>query len=232
MTRSRHILPPREYWSEEEIAWLRLLYPHVKTTRLADAFERTERQVYKRAARMGLRKTSEYLESPDACRLRRGGNVGAANRFPKGHVPANKGLRRPGYAPGRMAETQFKRGQRNGKAAEQHMPIGATRLVDGYEYTKVSDVPSVPWTRNWKPSHRLLWERHFGAIPPRHVITFRNGNRADIRIDNLECISQREHRTRNSIHNLPAPLKEVVQIRAGLVRRIHNRQRKAREETP
>jgi len=29
----------------------------------------------------------------------------ANGRYEKGNVPANKGLRRPGYAPGRMAST-------------------------------------------------------------------------------------------------------------------------------
>jgi len=58
---------------------------------------------------MGLTKSAAYLASPAACRLRKGDNVGAARRFRPGHVPANKGLRRPGWSTGRMAETQFKK---------------------------------------------------------------------------------------------------------------------------
>jgi hypothetical protein len=49
---------------------------------------------------MGLRKSAEYLAGPEACRLQRGDSVGARTRFSAGHVPANKGLRRPGYFPG------------------------------------------------------------------------------------------------------------------------------------
>jgi hypothetical protein len=91
-------------------------------------------------------------------------------------VPANKGLRRPGWGPGRMKTTQFK-GQRNGTAAAHWMPIGSTRLIDGYVYVKVADVPNVPYMVNWKPEHHLIWTRAHGPMPP-GMRSLRNGDRS------------------------------------------------------
>ncbi len=95
----------RRFWAPWELARLHTDYPHVSTKELARDLGRSANAVYGRAALMGLHKSAEYLASPDACRLRRGDHVGAGRRFSPGHVPANKGLRRPGWSPGRMAET-------------------------------------------------------------------------------------------------------------------------------
>jgi hypothetical protein len=85
-------------------------------------------------------KSEAYLASPAACRLRRGDNIGAPYRFTKGHVPANKGLRRPGWGPGRMKETQFRKGERQGRAVKLYKPIGTERVSkDGYTERKIND---------------------------------------------------------------------------------------------
>src|SRR5262245_45486941 len=118
----------KRLWEPEDDALMRARFPHEPTPRLAGALRRTVPSVYNRAKKLGLTKSVEYLASPAACRLRRGDNVGAAFRFKKGQVPANKGLRRPGWHAGRMRETQFKKGQ----TGIRYMPIGSTRLVEGY----------------------------------------------------------------------------------------------------
>ena len=210
-------------WTEAADAELLRAYPDEPTAAVARRLGRSVRAIYARAAKWGVIKSAAYLAGPQACRLRRGDNVGAATRFRPGHIPANKGLRRPaGWGPGRMKETQFRRGQLNGMAARRVKPIGATRLVDGYVYRKVSAVPG-PWTRNWKVEHVLVWERAHGPIPVRHCVIFINGNRRDIRLDNLTCISRRELMRRNTVHNLPAPLRQTVQLLGALRRQIRRR---------
>jgi hypothetical protein len=179
-----------------------------------------------RARQLGLAKTAEYLASPDACCLRREGSPGIAYRFPKGHTPANKGLRRPGYGPGRMKKTQFKKGQ----AGWNWRPIGGQRLVDGYLYTKVSDVRCVPWTRNWRPTHVLLWEKHRGQVPPGHALKFINGDRTDVRLDNLQLLTRRELMARNTVHNLPKPLAQTIQLLGALKRQIRRKTRSHEEQ--
>lgn len=210
----------KRLWSRRDDAHLRARYPHESTVALARDLRRTLTAVYARAQQLGVAKTPAYLLSAAGCRLRRGDQVGAAFRFQKGHVPANKGLRRPGWSRGRMQETQFKRGQRNGRAAQHHIAIGGTRLIEGYLYRKISDVPNVPYTVNWKPEHRLIWERARGPVPAGHALAFVNGDRQDVRLENLASVSRREMMARNSVHTLPLALAQCVQLLGALNRRL------------
>ena len=216
----------RRLWSVEDERRLRALYPDTLTAALAARLRRSLAATYQRARQLHVAKSEAYLASPAACRLRRRGDEhpGRATQFPKGHVPANKGLRRPGYAPGRMAETQFRKGQRSGKAAEHLMPIGSTRLIDGYRYRKVSEVPNVPYTVNWKLESVLIWEAAHGPVPPGHAVAFSNGDKGDVRLETLELVSRRELLRRNSIHRLPPALVETIQALGALTRQIHRRE--------
>lgn len=174
----------RERWTRKDDAALRRLYPDTSTVEVADRLGRTVASTYGRAKYLGLKKSAAYLASPAACRLRRGDNIGAAFRFQKGNVPANKGLRRPGFGPGRMKQTQFKKGQR----VWNWRPLGSERLVDGYLYTKVSNRPRVPWTRNWKPTHVLRWEKKHGRIPEGWALKCLDGNRLNTKPSNWTAV--------------------------------------------
>jgi hypothetical protein len=214
----------KRLWSKADDRTLRRTFPHTRTAILAQQLRRTYTAIVARASMLGLHKSAAYLASPDACRLRRGDHVGAAFRFAKGHVPANKGQRRPGWSVGRMRETQFRKGVLNGVAAARFMPIGSTRIADGYLYRKLSAVPG-PWTRNWKQEHHLIWIAAHGPIPPGHALRFVNGNRLDVRLDNLECLARRALMARNSVHNLPKPLAQAVQLLGALNRKLRRRTR-------
>jgi hypothetical protein len=210
----------RRPWTWPEDQALLKRYPHERTVDLARELRRSPSAVSARAGLFGLHKSDAYLESPAACRLRRGDNVGAAFRFRKGHVPANKGLRRPGWAAGRMAETQFRKGQ----MPQTWVPVG-TEVVDsgGYRKRKVSDDRTKASRFNWRFVHVLLWERAHGPVPPGHAVVFRNGDRRDLRLGNLELVSRRELMRRNSVHRLPKALAEVIQLRGAVVRQINRR---------
>jgi hypothetical protein len=103
----------RRFWTAEEQAEVLRAYAGERTDRIAARLGRTVRSVYQAATKMGLRKSAEFLASADSGILRKGETrqAGIATQFPKGNVPFNKGLRRPGWSPGRMAETQFKQGR-------------------------------------------------------------------------------------------------------------------------
>lgn len=210
----------RRPWTKAEQRIVRAKYPHTPTRDLVRLFKRPAYQVYQLAARLGLRKTAEYMASPAACRLRRGDNVGAPYRFRKGQVPANKGLRRPGWFVGRMRETQFKKGV----MPHTWVPVG-TEVLDpgGYLKRKVTDDRTVPSRFNWQFVHILVWEKKHGPVPPAHAIAFRNGDKSDIRLANLELVSRREMLRRNSVHRLPKALGQVIQLRGALVRQINRR---------
>lgn len=231
MTKSRNILPPRRPWTEAELELLRRNYPDSRTEDLAAVLGRSLTTVYQKAIKLGLRKSDAYLASPAACRLRRGDNVGAEHRFKKGQVPPNKGLRRPGWAPGDMAKTQFKKG-RPANEARNYVPIGSYRLSkDGYLERKVTDDPSFVPARRWVAVHRLVWIEANGPIPDGHVVVFKPGRRttveADITLDALELITRQALMARNTVHNLPPELASVVQLRGALSRQINKRTKEA-----
>jgi hypothetical protein len=214
-----------------EDAQLRELYPHLRTDKVAQILGRSTSAIYGRADVLGLEKTAEYLASPEACRLRRENSPGIAHRFPKGHVPANKGTRRPGWSVGRMRETQFKKGQRNGTAAANYMPVGSTRLFEGYVLLKVAEVPNAPHMVNWKLLHVLNWERANGRpVPDGHCLRFRDGNRQNCDVANLELITRQENAKRNTIHRFPEPIKRAIRAKAWLTRRINRMERERAEQ--
>jgi hypothetical protein len=79
-------------WSPAELDVMRRHYADRPTAAIAAQLGRTVGQVYQCAERNGLRKSAAYLASPEACRLRRGDNVGAESRFKPGQAPHNDSL--------------------------------------------------------------------------------------------------------------------------------------------
>lgn len=215
---------PRQFWTDEEVELLRDLYPVTPTRDLAEAFGRPVASIYNQAFTLGIRKSPEYLASPAACRLRRGDHIGRATQFKPGQKPWNTG-KKLGPAKGRSAETTFKPGERSGKAAENYMPVGSEREIEGYLYTKVSDVPNVPYTVNWRPTHHLVWEEASGPVPEGHVLVFRDGNPKNTGLENLELISRAELMRRNTIQRYPEEMREVMRLRGRIRRELNKRER-------
>ena len=153
MTKCRHINRKRQVWTKGDERLLRRLYPNVLTEDIAARLGRPVANVYGRAHRMGLRKSKAFLASAAACRWNGNHPNSVRCRFKPGQVPPNKGLRRPGYAPGRMATTMFKKGQ----MPQTWVPIG-TEVVDrdGYRKVKVSDNRKLASRFNWRFVHRLV----------------------------------------------------------------------------
>lgn len=208
----------KRLWSEADDALLRQRYPHEPTQALAVALRRSVRSVYARAALLGLAKSAEYLASPAAGRTN--GRQGIGTRFPKGNVPANKGLRRPGWAPGRMRETQFRKGERRGVAVKLWKPIGTERInKDGYLERKINN--DLPLQRRWRAVHLIVWEAANGPVPRGHAVVFKNGDKTDIRLDNLELVTRRELMARNTVHNYPKELASAIQLLGALNRQIN-----------
>ena len=211
----------RRRWTAAEDDQVRDQFPHMRTRDLAAKLRRTYQATAIRAAKLGLKKSVEFLASPESGRLQCNDARGAGSRFAKGHASWNKGTH---YVPGgRAAETQFKPGNK----PQTWVPVG-TEIVDadGYLKRKVrDDAPKGMSRRNWAFVHRLLWEQHHGPVPRGHSVVFVNGDRSDIRIENLELIPRRALMARNTVHNLPKPLAELVQLKGAIVRQINRRSR-------
>ncbi|MDF5811770.1 Uncharacterised protein [Pseudomonas aeruginosa] len=118
-------------------------------------------------------------------------------------------------ARGRSSETQFKKGQK----PHTWLPVGSTRVsADGYLQRKISDTGYPP--RDWKSIHILLWEEHVGPIPTGHCVCFKDNNKQNVVIDNLELITRAERMRRNSIHRYPPELKSAIRVISKLKRTI------------
>jgi hypothetical protein len=219
----------RRYWNAAELDSLQALYPHRPTKEIAEQLGRDISSVYQQAAKLRLKKSAEFLASDLSGILRKGETriEGVAHQFKKGQVPPNKGLRRPGWAPGRMRETQFKRGERTGAAARNWRPIG-TILVDpeGYQRIKVRDAlygehTGYGNTKVWPLLHRHMWEAVNGPAPEGFVVVFKDGNRANSVLENLELISRADLARRNQMWaNMPRELAEVIQLNGALKRKL------------
>lgn len=107
-------------------------------------------------------------------------NTGA---YSKGAIPWNKG--RKGY-PSHSPLTTFKKGVSFGLK-----DIGSERInSDGYVLIKTACRPI--GQNNFEPKHRVVWRSYHGAIPPNHVIIFKDNNFMNFNIDNLVCVSRQE----------------------------------------
>lgn len=214
----------RRLWSESDREVLRRTYADFPTENIARTLGRTVGQVCQQAQALGLRKSAEYIARTARERTMQPDHGSSATRFQPGIVPANKGLRRPGWAAGEMARTQFKPG-RPAHECHNYIPIGSLRLSkDGYLERKVTDEPSIAPARRWVAEHRLVWQAAHGQIPKGCAITFRAGQfTADlnqITVDRLECVTRAELMRRNTIHRYPVPIKQVMRLRGQLSRAI------------
>lgn len=128
-----------------------------------------------------------------------------------------------------MSETQFRKGERSGVASRNWRPLG-TILTDHEGYLRIKVREAQPGeaygfgnTRVWPLMQRHVWEQAHGPIPPGHAIAFRNRDKKDVRLENLELLTRAELMARNSVHNLPKPLASAIQLLGALKRQIRKR---------
>jgi len=217
----------RRLFTKAEDQLLRERFADSTARQIGQQLQRSICSVRNRFHKLGLRLTNAQRRE----RAKLGGSIGAqhpsaiAHRIPKGNRPLNKGLRRPGYSigRGRMRETQFKKGQRS----KNWLPVGSIKTVDGYLYLKISDAPEPPDKKggsspNWISLQHKVWED--ADNPPvnrrTHVLIFRDGDRKNCALENLELITRAENCRRNSIHRLPPKLKKVIVLKGAIKRRI------------
>jgi hypothetical protein len=227
----------RRPWTKADDRELRRRYPKESTADLARSLGRALGAVYRRSAQLDLHKSDAYLASDKSGRIQRGRTDPrmVATQFKPGLVPANKGLRRPGWHAGRMRETQFKKG-RPAREARNYVPIGTEKIDPKRNVLmrKVTDDPSIFPVKRWRPVHVLVWEAVHGPVPPGHMVRFRDGMKtydaALITLDRLELVTLAENMRRNTIWNrYPREVAEVMQLSGALKRKINRRLKEAGE---
>ncbi len=138
---------------------------------------------------------------------RKGWLTGRTGCFSKGGQPWNtgtKGLINP-------SSTSFKKGS----VPANLKPIGHERICskDGIILIKVSE-PN-PYTNaktRYRAKHHVVWENHNGAITSGMVVRFKDNDKTNCDIDNLELVSKAVHLRMNKINyaNLPTEIKPTA----------------------
>lgn len=164
-------------------------------------------------------------------RQRHGIKSGLTGWFRKGHTPGNKGKRMEEFASpeaiARSAKTRFKAGHR----PKNEMPVGTVRkTTDGYLIRKIS-MTGTQWER-WEFIHRRVWEDHNGPIPDGMYITFKDGNKENVSIENLMMITKAENQAmmRKGLRCEDPDITEAGLAMVRLENAVKDREKKEREK--
>lgn len=106
---------------------------------------------------------------------------GLTGQLEKGHRPHNKGKKGVCYKG--CEKGWFEKGN----VPKNYRPIGSERInVDGYAEIKVED------PNKWKLKHNIVWEQANGRIPKDHAVIFLDGDKCNVKLENLKLISRAE----------------------------------------
>ena len=212
----------RRTWTTTEDDAIRAAYQTESAREIAERIGRTEKAVFQRAHELGLRKTRDWIVERARQAMLDPNHGGRKAQFEAGHTPWNKGI--PFDSGGRSVETRFRPGNRSGRAQALWMPVGSLRInADGYLQRKVHD--EMPMHTRWRAEHLVIWEAAHGPLPKGHAIAFKDGNRFNFELDNLECIPRAELMRRNSVHAHGPEIAAVAQLRGAITRQINRRNR-------
>lgn len=226
-------------WSEADLALLARLYPDTATKVLAQMMGRPLQNVFYKAFRLKLSKSTAYLDSMASGRMRAGAAIprGLGTQFAPGQKPWNAG-RKGWQAGGRSLDTQFSTGQ----MPPNTVPVGSYRLIknklrgDRLEQ-KTSEVPGANHKR-WTPVSRLVWQAAHGPVPRGSIVVFKPGQVTavleDITLERLECITRAQHSTRNHPRSHSPELGRLVQLKGAIARQVNriSREYEAAQQQP
>ena len=138
---------------------------------------------------------------------------GRTGRFEKGQESWNKGKK--GYMGANS--TSFKKGQ----VPHNTKYLGHERITkDGYIEIQVPvQNKHTGYANSYVLKHRWVWEQANGPVPDGHIISFKNGDRTDCRLDNLELITRAEGAIRNKMHY--SDLDDDVKQSAALLAKVY-----------
>ena len=122
-------------------------------------------------------RTDVSVDNVKALCKRKGWLTGRTGRFEQGHIP------HPDSYPKGPNKTSFKKGQK----PHNWKPIGSTRTsVDGYIEVKTRE------PKTWEQQHKIIWSKANGEIPEGRCVSFKDADKTNVALDNLELISRNE----------------------------------------
>jgi hypothetical protein len=205
----------RQLWTDKERDILRRQYPYTATRLLVIKLGRPVSKIYQQAKKLGLKKDEGYLKSENSGRLMAKDTRGLPTRFPKGHVPFNKGKKWWQYLSLENQQKSFRTTFRKGQEPVNHKPVGSTRVnIYGYIEKKTTE------PNRWELQHRLVWKEHHGDIPAGMIVKFRDGNSLNCDVSNLYLATKRENMANNTIQRYPDEIKSAIRTLGKLKREI------------
>lgn len=184
----------REPWTEKQLDYLKAHYADMRAEDIAKKVRHTIGSVWRTASSLGLKKSREFLAHWG--HLVSSTEGAKRNQFTKGREPENKGKRIEEFMSAEGIEhssrTRFKKGHKPHNTRD----VGTECVhADGYVYLRVEDGCVL--------KHRHVWEQHHGEIPDGMTVAFRDGNRQNCDISNLELISREESARRTISRETP-----------------------------
>lgn len=140
--------------------------------------------------------------------------TGRDGRFVKGQVSHNKGQKVSPEVYEKMKGTMFKKGS----VPKNKKPVGSERVnIYGYVEIKVAD------PNKWRYKHKVIWEEHYGAIPPGHAVIFKDRNPLNLDISNLQMVTKEEVliMVRNGLISEDAAITELGCTLAKLIKKTY-----------
>jgi len=191
---------------------VKLLYPDTSTKELAEMIGISVKEAYGIARYLGLKKSVAFLKSEASGRLKKGrAQMGDGTRFQKGFTPWNKGKKVQSTEG--MKATQFKKGM-----------LPHNTKYDGHERITVDGYVEVRGSQGkYRGKHIIVWEAINGEIPKGMLVVFKDGNKQNCDIGNLEIITRAENMKRNTIHRYSEELKPVVILIGKLKNKVHEK---------
>jgi hypothetical protein len=204
----------RTFWTDKEIKFITENYSDMNTSDIAIILNRPMGGVYGKAHSMGLKKSKEYLAKMLEREAKKLAEFGKNYQFKKGHLPYNYGQKMSTILYEKIERTMFKKGRKPHNTRNEGEE---SKSKDGYTYVKIGD-------NDWRLKHRVIWEKVNGPIPDDHIVVFKDNNQLNFDINNLELISKSDNMLRNTIHQYPEPIKEIIKLNNKLKKKINAKQ--------
>lgn len=189
----------RKKWTIEDDELLKSVYPDARTVDIMPLFPgRTFGALNSRAYVLKISKSAVFFASPLSGRISKENDIGINTRLTAATGGWNKGMKVSDYMSDesyeRMKASHFKKGQ----VPHNWQPVGSERISrDGYIEIKVRDLYSGLSADNYELKQRWIYEQNHGPIPDNMNVIFKDNNRQNCNIENLELISKLENLTRN-----------------------------------
>jgi len=204
----------QNFWTDKEIKFLVDNYSDMKTADIAQILNRPLGGVNGKAYTLGLKKSKSYMVKLLAIESAKLKELGKTYHFKKGAIPYNYGQKMSNEMYEKCKKTMFKKGS---KPINTKKPGDERIDTEGYTYVKIAD-------RDWRLKQRLIWEQVHGSIPADSIVIFKDNNLTNFDINNLQVITKAENMLRNTIHQYPEKIQEIIKLKNKLKKEINAKQ--------